>query len=46
MPAHYDVVGQALILTFSQTLKEKFNDTLKNIWVKIFNLVRDTMLGQ
>ena len=45
LPEHFDIVGQALILTLGDALGDKFTDELKAIWVKVYALLTKTMKG-
>jgi hemoglobin-like flavoprotein len=43
---HYEVVGQALVLTLEKELSAKgqWNDDVKAAWVDVYQLIQDTML--
>ena len=41
--SHYDTVGSALVWTLGKGLGEEFTDSLKNSWVKVYNLLATTM---
>ena len=41
--SHYDTVGSALIWTLGKGLGEEFTESLKNSWVKVYNLLATTM---
>mmetsp|Transcript_99253 Transcript_99253/g.206799 ORF Transcript_99253/g.206799 Transcript_99253/m.206799 type:complete len:350 (+) Transcript_99253:273-1322(+) len=42
---HYDVVGQALIQTLSETLDKHFTAELKLAWLKVWHIVSTTMMA-
>eukprot|EP00929_Paragymnodinium_shiwhaense_P116212 TRINITY_DN85553_c0_g1_i1.p1 TRINITY_DN85553_c0_g1~~TRINITY_DN85553_c0_g1_i1.p1 ORF type:complete len:171 (-),score=55.74 TRINITY_DN85553_c0_g1_i1:348-860(-) len=42
--AHYDVVGEALIESLQLALGDKFTDPVKNAWLKVYTVVKTTML--
>ncbi len=43
-PAHYAVVGAALLQTLAQGLGEHFDAETRNAWARLYGLVADTML--
>ena len=43
--AHYDVVGQALIATLEVALSRHFTEPVKNAYLKVWTIVRDTMIS-
>jgi len=43
LPAHYDVVGQALIASLATALGDKFTDCVKNAYLKMWGVVKETM---
>eukprot|EP00056_Hartaetosiga_gracilis_P022455 m.30619 g.30619 ORF g.30619 m.30619 type:complete len:166 (+) comp9654_c0_seq1:116-613(+) len=45
VPAHYDVVGQALIDTLAAGLGDAFTDDVKEAWVALYGVVKTTMIG-
>eukprot|EP00055_Hartaetosiga_balthica_P006531 m.20632 g.20632 ORF g.20632 m.20632 type:complete len:166 (+) comp5267_c0_seq1:447-944(+) len=45
IPAHYDIVGQALIDTLAAGLGDEFTDALKASWVALYGVVKTTMIG-
>lgn len=40
---HYDTVGEALIWTLGQGLKDDFTEATKDAWIAVYTLVADTM---
>lgn len=44
-PAHYDVVGQALIDTLRLGLKEKFTPKVQDAWTNVFTIIKACMTG-
>eukprot|EP00929_Paragymnodinium_shiwhaense_P036348 TRINITY_DN1948_c0_g2_i1.p1 TRINITY_DN1948_c0_g2~~TRINITY_DN1948_c0_g2_i1.p1 ORF type:complete len:171 (+),score=30.96 TRINITY_DN1948_c0_g2_i1:89-601(+) len=44
MPAHYDVVGAAIIESLEVALKEKFTEPVKLAWLKVYTIVKNTMV--
>jgi len=40
---HYDTVGEALIWTLGEGLKDAFTEDTKAAWIKVYTLVADTM---
>ncbi len=44
IPAHYDVVGQALIETLATAMGEAFTPDVKRAWVEIYGIVSSTMI--
>eukprot|EP00549_Striatella_unipunctata_P020831 CAMPEP_0118702284 /NCGR_PEP_ID=MMETSP0800-20121206/17795_1 /TAXON_ID=210618 ORGANISM="Striatella unipunctata, Strain CCMP2910" /NCGR_SAMPLE_ID=MMETSP0800 /ASSEMBLY_ACC=CAM_ASM_000638 /LENGTH=174 /DNA_ID=CAMNT_0006603447 /DNA_START=66 /DNA_END=590 /DNA_ORIENTATION=+ len=44
LPAHYPIVGDALIGTLSDALGEKFTDEVKAAWVEIYGVISSAML--
>mmetsp|Transcript_108190 Transcript_108190/g.345527 ORF Transcript_108190/g.345527 Transcript_108190/m.345527 type:complete len:218 (-) Transcript_108190:129-782(-) len=42
---HYDVVGSALITTLSESLEAAFTEDTKAAWLKVWELVSTTMIG-
>lgn len=44
-PAHYPTVGQALLLTLSQGLNEKFTPEVEQAWTSAYDLLADTMIS-
>ncbi|CAJ1371537.1 unnamed protein product [Effrenium voratum] len=45
IPAHYDVVGQAFIATLEATLGRHFTESVKNAYLKVWKIVKDTMVS-
>mmetsp|Transcript_15695 Transcript_15695/g.46822 ORF Transcript_15695/g.46822 Transcript_15695/m.46822 type:complete len:186 (-) Transcript_15695:67-624(-) len=45
VPAHYEVVGEALIATLGDALGEKFTDDVKEAWLAVYGIVKTTMIG-
>lgn len=43
MPAHYDMVGQALLKTLSQGLGEAFTPEVERAWAEVYGVVASTM---
>ena len=43
--AHYDVVGQAFIATLEVALARHFTEPVKNAYLKVWTIVRDTMIS-
>eukprot|EP00545_Synedropsis_sp_CCMP1620_P012750 CAMPEP_0119005358 /NCGR_PEP_ID=MMETSP1176-20130426/1667_1 /TAXON_ID=265551 /ORGANISM="Synedropsis recta cf, Strain CCMP1620" /LENGTH=154 /DNA_ID=CAMNT_0006957147 /DNA_START=374 /DNA_END=838 /DNA_ORIENTATION=- len=44
LPAHYAVVGRALIDTLDKTLGDKFTSEIKTAWARIYDIVSTTMI--
>ena len=44
LPAHYDVVGQALLDTLALGLGEAFTPSLKAAWAEVYGIVSSTMI--
>merc|ERR1712039_147805 len=44
-PAHYDVVGKALIATLSDSLENAFTPDVQAAWTKVYGIVSTTMIG-
>jgi hypothetical protein len=42
---HYDVVGQALIKSLATALSDKFTESVKNSYLKMYTVVKDTMVA-
>ena len=42
---HYPVIGQALISTLKEGLKDSWNDELEKAWGDVFGIVKDTMIS-
>jgi len=45
LPAHYDVVGQALLDTLEVGLGEAWTPSVKEAWVEVYGVVKTTMIG-
>mmetsp|Transcript_64642 Transcript_64642/g.114984 ORF Transcript_64642/g.114984 Transcript_64642/m.114984 type:complete len:175 (+) Transcript_64642:80-604(+) len=45
LPVHYDIVGQAIIASLATALGDKFTDPVKNAYLKVWTIVKDTMCG-
>jgi len=45
LPAHYDVVGQALLETLGLGLGESFTAPLKAAWAELYGIIKTTMVG-
>ena len=45
LPAHYDVVGQALLDTLALGLGDAFTPDLKAAWAEIYGVIAKTMIG-
>lgn len=43
VPAHYDVVGEAVIESLAVALGANFTEPVKNAWLKVFTIVKTTM---
>jgi hemoglobin-like flavoprotein len=43
-PAHYELVGTALIWTLKTALSAEWNDTLEKSWVKCYTTLSSTMI--
>ena len=43
--AHYDVVGQALIATLEVALTRHFTEPVKNAYLKVWTIVKNTMIS-
>jgi len=43
--AHYDVVGQAVLEALSAVLEHQYTDAVKNAWLKIYTVIKTTMVG-
>jgi len=46
IPDHYDVVGQALIQSLASALGENFTPAVKNAYLKMWGVVKETMLSE
>merc|ERR1711971_243572 len=46
IPAHYDVVGQALVKSLQTALGPHFTDPVKNAYLKVYTVVKTTMCGE
>jgi len=44
-PAHYDVVGKALIATLTESLDRAFTPDVHAAWTKVYGIVSTTMIG-
>ncbi len=44
LPAHYPLVGGALLTTFEQYLKEKWTPEVKQAWVEAYGAISEIML--
>ena len=44
-PAHYDVVGEALLATLSDALGDAFDAETNGAWVAVYGIVQKTMIG-
>eukprot|EP00929_Paragymnodinium_shiwhaense_P036343 TRINITY_DN1948_c0_g1_i3.p1 TRINITY_DN1948_c0_g1~~TRINITY_DN1948_c0_g1_i3.p1 ORF type:complete len:172 (+),score=56.70 TRINITY_DN1948_c0_g1_i3:83-598(+) len=44
IPAHYDVVGEAIIESLQVALGDKFTEPVKNAWLKVFTVMKNTMV--
>merc|ERR1712066_973264 len=44
IPAHYDVVGQALIKSLGTALGDKMTPAVTNAYLKVFTVVKQTMI--
>ena len=44
IPAHYDVVGQALIETLGDVMGDKFTNDLKASWAGVYDIISSTMI--
>jgi len=42
---HYDVVGQAMIKTLETGLGDAMTDELRECWIKVYGMVKDTMIS-
>jgi len=45
IPAHYDIVGQAVIASLGTALGDKFTDPVKNAYLKVWTIVKVTCCG-
>ena len=45
IPAHYDVVGAALLATLESGLGAEWTDPVKDAWTAIYGIVAKTMIG-
>jgi methyl-accepting chemotaxis protein len=45
VPAHYAVVGAALLTTLSQGLGSDFTPATKQAWADVYGVIADTMMG-
>ncbi len=45
LPEHYDVVGEALIATLGDALGTDFTADVKDAWVQVWGIVRNTMVS-
>ena len=45
LPEHYDVVGEALIATLGDALGTDFTSDVKDAWVAVWGIVRNTMVS-
>mmetsp|Transcript_118250 Transcript_118250/g.205398 ORF Transcript_118250/g.205398 Transcript_118250/m.205398 type:complete len:470 (+) Transcript_118250:57-1466(+) len=46
LPAHYDVVGQALLQTLQAGLKDDFTTAVDAAWKKVFKIIATTMTSE
>ena len=44
LPEHYPLVGNSLLKTFEQYLKEEWTPEVKQAWVEAYGLITDLML--
>jgi len=44
IPAHYEVVGQALIATLAKASGDKWSDEVKDAWVAVYTVIQNTMI--
>lgn len=44
MPAHYDMVGQALLKTLSQGLGDAFTPEVERAWAEVYGVIASTMI--
>jgi len=44
LPAHYSIVGEALINTLKTALSEEFTETVKESWLGAYELISSTMI--
>lgn len=45
LPAHYDVVGQAVVAMLTDGLGKIFTKCVANAWTKVYMIVKQTMIG-
>ena len=45
LPEHYDVVGEALIATLGDALGTDFTSDVKDAWLAVWGIVRNTMVS-
>merc|ERR1712127_94479 len=45
LPAHYDVVGQALLATLEGGLGAEWNEQVKASWTAVYGIIAKTMIG-
>lgn len=46
IPAHYDVIGQALLKTLADGLGDAFTPEAKEAWTAVYGVVSSTMIGE
>jgi len=46
IPAHYDVVGQAVIESLAVALGANFTEAVKTAWLKVYTIVKATMISK
>lgn len=44
-PEHYAIVAEALLWTLEKSLKEKWNEEMKEAWVTVYTLLSSTMIS-
>ena len=45
LPAHFDVVGQALLETLGDALGDKFTSDVKTAWTELWTVISTTMIS-
>ena len=45
VPAHYDVVGQALLATLEGGLGAEWTAQVKAAWIAVYGVISTTMIG-
>ena len=45
-PAHYDVVGEALLATLSDALGDGYTTEVHEAWAAVYDIIKTTMIGR